>query len=129
MRVEELKGAELDYWAAKADGVRLVRLLRADGDRIRADRCETRFGEQWDWDLYMPSSAWMHGGPLIEKHNIGFTLCEATSAIPGQPYVGRFYKAFMWDRAYMQSGKTHLEAAMRMIVSHKYGPKVPDESI
>jgi hypothetical protein len=112
----------LDLHVARALGDRLVRLLRADGDRIRADRCETRFGEQWDWSRFMPSGAWMDGGPIIEREGIGFLPCFAERGMPGQPYIGRFYKAFIGGRT-SQFGKTHLEAAMRAFVASKYGVK------
>jgi hypothetical protein len=117
----------LDYWVAKAEGL----TVRLSEDKTHAIITRSHGGPipRLYHESYIPSARWHDGGPLIEKHEIGFVLCDSPRGTPGQPYVGRFYRAFVWDRTDMQSGKTHLEAAMRMIVSHKYGPKVPDESL
>jgi hypothetical protein len=117
----------LDYWVAKAEGL-TVRLSGASDTAI-VSRSTGGPLPRINFESYAPSSRWSEGGLLIERHSIGFVLCESSKGSPGQPYVGRFYKAFMWDRSTMQFGKTHLEAAMRMIVAHKYGEEVPDESL
>jgi hypothetical protein len=147
MKVSELTGAQLDYWVARALGDRLVRLLRADGDRIRADRCETRFGEQWDWSYFAPSRAWMDGGPIIERDQI-FLQPPRDVHYNGGPNAGwkrydqwtatvsartRTYRNPNKDAADLfpgcvgrGAGETPLIAAMRAKVASHYGEEVPD---
>jgi hypothetical protein len=54
MKVQDLSGAELDYWVAKATGM----LRSMSGKR------EFRLGE------FSPSTEWQHGGPIIERKKI-----------------------------------------------------------
>jgi len=121
MKVSELNGAKLDYWVAKALGDRLARVIGIH----EQERCETRFGEQWPWNRFMPSRAWMDGGPVIERMSIewerqssadgldhGWTASvEPISKYPDPPW--------MW-------GETQLIASMRAYVASKYGDEVPD---
>lgn len=138
MKVSELTGALLDYWVARALGDRLVRLLRADGGRIRADRCGVRFGEQWDWQLFMPSGAWKDGGPIIDRKRINivdraaYLNCDLEgqfAAFIGSPesiVSGSYieYTGLEFDGC--ELGPTPLIAAMRAFVASKYGDEVPD---
>jgi hypothetical protein len=48
MKVEELTGAQLNYWVAKAEGVSVNNWAK-------------------DGAFYQPSSLWITGGPIIER--------------------------------------------------------------
>jgi hypothetical protein len=119
MKVSDLEGAQLDYWAAKALADRMARIVGAE----EHERCETRFGGQWPWNRFMPSGAWMDGGPIIERER-GAINPEWQGQ--GEPVV---YWARMGDgvHRYQASGPTHLVSAMRAYVASKFGEEVPDE--
>jgi hypothetical protein len=122
MKTCELQGAELDYWVGRALGDRLVRIVRVLGDPVREDRCESRFGEQWDWSYFAPSRAWMDGGPIIERERIGVTY----GAMAGVWYALRLADGILTAQPSIK-GPTPLIAAMRAFVASKFGDTVPDE--
>ncbi|KVN83445.1 phage protein NinX family protein [Burkholderia ubonensis] len=66
MKASELTGAQLDYWVARVLGDRHVRIVGEE----EHERCETRFSDQWPWDRFMPSRAWMISGPLVERFKL-----------------------------------------------------------
>lgn len=116
MKVSELlDGALLDYWVAKALADRLARIVGAE----EHERCETRFGDQWPWNRFSPSSAWMDGGPIIEREGISIARWEIGLTV--------VWNASDRDRTGIVSGPTPLIAAMRRYVASKFGEEVPDE--
>lgn len=138
MKVSELTGAKLDYWVAVALGDRIARIVGAE----EHERCETRFGEQWPWNRFMPSRAWMDGGPVMEKAAIGWRDCNPSasvhvgahkglSSVEGQPWEAWFCddgpEGGNVVHQHVQVGRTMLEASMRAYVVSKYGDEVPEE--
>jgi len=111
MKVSELSGALLDYWVAVAQGNQEMRL--------RADACEIRIHPDFEFMPYSPSTAWAHGGPIIERE--GMTVGTAVS------------DECAWRASYRLGeskcyGPTPLIAAMRAKVASHYGDEVPDVS-
>jgi len=117
MKVAELMGAELDYWAGIADGLNVeialsgeCLLMDDNGDEI----C----------DEYSPSTNWEYGGPIIEREKI---------TIEPNPYGQKQWGAchgphgkeptWIWKNA-----ETALIAAMRCFVASKFGDDVPNEA-
>ena len=120
MKVSELIGAKLDYWVAMALGDRLARVVGAE----EHERCETRFGEQWPWNRFMPSRAWMDGGPIFERE--GFGICKFHEPTDGPIPEGGEWCALWRDDSKRADGPTPLIAGMRLFVMSKYGEEVPD---
>lgn len=116
MKVAELEGALLDYWAAQIEG-----MLRMDGGAI-----DQQLGG------YSPSTKWAQGGPIIEREKIDLMHCEyrptAMACKPSEPWNAMMQNLAIdnadWDS---MSGSTPLIAAMRAFVGSKYGADVPDE--
>lgn len=118
MKVQELTGGLLDYWVAKAQGDREIRLN--DG------RCEARFHPNFEFSPYSPSAAWMHGGPIIERERINILKFDH----PEQPWVAVIHNVDEhWiDTTWFDEdwkGQTPLIAAMRAYVASKFGDEVP----
>ncbi|MFM0488043.1 phage protein NinX family protein [Paraburkholderia graminis] len=95
MKTAELEGGLLDNWVARAQGVKGVYMM------------------------YMPSTNWEHGGPIIERERI--------SARPlsndGVHQWGAVGETDDCER--MQRGPTALIAAMRYLVAREFGEEVP----
>lgn len=136
MKVSELSGAKLDFWVADTLGDRIARVVGAE----EHERCETRFAKQWPWGRFMPSRAWMDGGPVMEKAAIGWRNSpgpgigvgahKGLSSVDGQPWEAWFCDdgpegGNVVDQ-HVQVGRTMLEACMRAYVASKYGEEVPD---
>jgi hypothetical protein len=100
MKVAELQGAMLDYWVARAEGV-----------TGKIDM------------MYMPSTDWATGGPIIDREKIEFGR-----------RVDDMWGAWIGDLAFDEqsdptgTGPTHLIAAMRAFVASKLGEEVPDSA-
>jgi hypothetical protein len=125
LKTAELTGATLDYWVARALSDRHVRLLRADGDRIREDRCETRFSDRFGFDRFMPSIAWYEAGPLLDRFDgmVGRYHAYANQQPP--LYVADMGVGLARYRAF---GPTRIVAALRALVGAVFGGDVPDET-
>jgi hypothetical protein len=122
VKVSELEGAQLDYWVAKTLGDRQMRIVGAE----EHERCETRFGDQWPWNRFMPSLAWMDGGTIIEREEI----CTEPHAHFVEENGATDWRATIFydgGERYDVDGPTPLIAAMRAYVASKFGDTVPDE--
>jgi hypothetical protein len=115
MKVNELKGAALDWAVAKCESVPLV-LAPFTGARnfviLGQDMKPTIV-------MYEPSIYWAQGGPIIEREKI--TVCYDTC----QPrWVG-----CDWAARLTEFGPTPLIAAMRCYVASKLGDdvEIPEE--
>lgn len=153
MKVAELKGAELDYWVAKAEGeracIRRVRLVVQHEDGSDADvladgmQClRPMFSEQhkpedeWRGGFHLGYSCkWEIGGKIIDRDRISIRQCTLN------PPHGKVIIASMEERGAQSvagetlppgagwwAGSTPLEAAMRCKVASVYGVEVPDEA-
>lgn len=125
MRVSELSGALLDYWVAKALGDRMTRIVGTE----EQERCESRFGDQWPWNRFSPATAWMHGGPIIERERIGIEPWDDghTGAAIWVATTFENRTTSLLSSQLSKSGATPLVAAMRCYVASKFCEEVPDE--
>lgn len=111
MKVSELTGALLDYWVARAEGIKNTDIFWREG------------GDFWTWGHdygYHPSTDWAQGGPLIEKHKM---LCAPRHAGGWSAWAsaGLVHKA-----TNEADGETPLQAICRAVVRAKFGDEVPD---
>jgi hypothetical protein len=103
MRVQDLSGAGLDFWVAKALGHSPRFLDFASGMSVVMVNAKA----------FSPTRVWSDGGPLLEREiksmhcDGGKMMAVAHDGTPG------------W-------GRTYLEASGRAIVSSKYGQAVPE---
>lgn len=129
MKTNELTGALLDYWTARAKGNGVIRM-------------GTRFAgiDDFNGDVFMPplaccyvdekqfrpSSDWQDGGPIVDQERISFYdfryIDEEVRAM-----VGLEVFANDWVGEFEAEGPTHLVAAMRAFVLSRFGPEVPDD--
>lgn len=119
MKVSELSGYLLDYWVARAEGM----VLSAEWDASGTDGVLIGTGEG-DLELFAPSTDWAHGGPIIERAEIGVrTLAQLRTFLPGE----HCWEASQLHGQHRTTGTSPLEAAMRCLVKARFGSDVPDE--
>lgn len=117
-RVSDLSGAELDCWVAMAAG--------GESPRIGIGGvCVVAYGHTLH--RFCPSTAWTHGGPIIERERIG--VWPGTEE---QPHHHVWTACIPSDDGTFDDlkecyGATPLEAAMRAFVASVYGEEVSDE--
>ncbi|MDP9123513.1 MAG: DUF2591 domain-containing protein [Pseudomonadota bacterium] len=114
--VDELLGDDLNIAVALADGhqVRHSAIKHAPGIH------EQWPGGNWEW-IRQPSTAWEHGGPIIERERIALEFLDGEwcAWAPGPQ------RADGGDG----SGETPLVAAMRAYVASRFGETVDLESL
>lgn len=125
MKVFELEGPLLDYWAAKADGLDpimewyLTATPRPACVWLRGPNGKPFFkaGE------YSPSTDWKIGGPIIEREKY------EPHWLPRQQewFVYRIQHETDGFVTHLGYGNTMLIAAMRCFVASKFGEEVPDD--
>lgn len=120
MKVSELEGALLDHWVAKAEGHPIVTKEMGWGAKYNIAHCIIH----WERNpnnpiIYMPSTYWLHGGPIIERELIDLHAY-------GKGAWGATHCSDRMIVAY-QKGDAPLVAAMRSYVATKFGDEVPDE--
>lgn len=128
MKTAELEGAALDYWVARAEGLKigcipdepdaLAVLVRGF---VKIIKCKSGIAICTN-GTYWPSRRWEDAGPIIEREQI-----------PMSPVVGGTWESeyVCWqgeDDADTKTvrGKTPLIAAMRAFVASKFGDEVED---
>lgn len=121
MKVEDLIGAELDLWVARAAGVDAVLSdAYADGSRDAVTfYCRDHDGIL-DGRCYKPSSNWADGGPIIERERMAIAPITRNRSHTAQ------WQAQVWIPFAVQTGATPLIAAMRAFVAGKFGDEVSD---
>ena len=125
MKTAELEGAELDYWTAKAEGLELpsIHVLPVYNDEvcILGGICKEGGPE-----VYRPSIDWSKGGPIIERERI--ELVNGDERGKWEATIGaetRHHEEYGECNSYLfLFGPTPLIAAMRALVSSKYGEEV-----
>lgn len=149
MKVNELEGAQLDYWVASAEIKQGVG--QTTGCQIRA-----LSGDRWVLfdpddgapvmiicsgfraliqarkelkadrlvDRYAPSETWANGGPIIEREHIAIQAIMVGKWC-AEKWVGE--PRTREDKFVMEYGETPLVSAMRAYVASKFGDTVPDE--
>lgn len=105
-KVSELTDALLDAAVAKAEGHE-VRTRDAGVEVLTLG-----------WRLYSPCSAWVQGGPIIEREHIKLA-----------PFSETYWEAVVYDfktepDRWPGRGPTPLIAAMRAFVASKFGEEV-----
>lgn len=122
MKVSELKGAALDYWVAKAEGIP----AHMEGGKfpkcIRED-AQNDPGEELGIFIYDPSTDWSYGGPIIEREKISVDRpCHP------HPFDWSAHSDELTTKSAglysPQYGPTPLIAAMRAYVASKFGNEV-----
>jgi hypothetical protein len=117
-KVSELSGAELDFWAGKANGEN-VRII---GTRVNG-KCYRMHGP-YLMDEYSPSTDWSQGGPIIERERLMLMPWVQTNR---EEWASR--RKDDWHKQGDPSfGQTPLTAAMRAYVASKFGEEVTDET-
>lgn len=111
VNVGNIHGAALNWATATADG--------AGTDIIQyGGRPAVRF----EHSLYLPSSKWEQGGPIIER--------ELIYVMPSSRHEGEWQAVSNYEGGrYETIGATPLEAAMRCFVASRFGNfvEIPDE--
>lgn len=110
MKVQELSGADLDYWVAKAEGY---------GDTI--DNGWPSFDAWANANDWAPTTNWSDCGPIIEREKIAVEPMHGDI----EPWIARIQDPRGPNRLHCY-GSTPLIAAMRAYVASKYGDEVPD---
>ena len=122
MKVSELHGPLLDYWAGRALGNCRLRT----SDRWTKVLDESQGFGGGTWVPFSPSADWAHGGPMIDREPFG--IFEKSE----EGWSAGIYAAQSSGKptcvAYC-SGITILEAAMRAFVTSKLGEDVGDVPI
>jgi len=125
LQTSELTGVVLDYWTARADGLK-AKMLRAgerlNGVALDSDICAalTPGFDNW-WQPYHVT--WFTLGDLIEREGLAIGPRAhpdliATMTWAAQPYTGK---------SPQHIGPTPLVAAARAFVASRFGDTVPDE--
>ena len=122
MRVHNLEGAVLDYWAAQAAGEGSGRLVDGACMMIRSEP-----GGGARMVPYRPSSSWSDGGPILEREGISvWRYPDLDSWHAGKGF--NFVRDQGIEAAHYYQGPTPLIAAMRCFIASKLGSEVPLES-
>jgi hypothetical protein len=114
MKISELEGDKLDFWAYRATG--------------GTDDFPSFYATKYHEDRFAYSTDWKYGGPIIEREDIRTmrpeTISDGPCWVASRGLIGivEFEDDFGW-----YSGPTPLIAAMRAFVASKYGDEVPDE--
>lgn len=126
--VDQLAGAELDYWVASAMRAQFIKLEGSHcfADYRAAERAEK--GAAWGGGdeqlagLFDPSTDWRPGGYVIERYKIGIAKHEAEAEWYADMEMLTRKDGSKAEYAY---GPTPLIAAMRCFVRSVYGEEVP----
>jgi len=124
MKTADLEGALLDYWVAKAEGYAITWCNQHDDPN---DLYYPNFywsgndltGKRIVECMFQPSTNWSHGGPLIERERVGILPVQGTDFWTAGK-VGTIVDL-------SKRSPTPLIAAMRAVVTSKYGEGVPDK--
>lgn len=129
MKTAELTGAQLDYWAAKAEG---KRLFRAPAFDVAGDR--------WQWTSeggnklhnlpvgkWHPSTDWSQAGPIIERDGITLLQPSFDGNTEWQAIVQARLRPDPDIDGVQADGPTPLIAAMRAYVASKFGDEVGEK--
>lgn len=114
MKVNELSGAALDAWVAKAMGWQAEKgsAARVDAPGLGVNPATGKVGH-----LPAFSFEWLYGGPIIQKEFISIVGQESKKA-------EQWYAFKQGEDSYY--GSTPLEAAMRCYVASIFGNDVED---
>ena len=111
MKVSELEGWGLDYWVARAEGIKFERkgdigIYELHGNDVGG----------YNRHEYSPSTDWARGGPIIEREWITLGVDTLSD--------GKSWCARVSDQHGYWTGPTPLIGAMRAFVASKLGEEV-----
>lgn len=130
IRVDDLEGAQLDLWVARAEGLENPRLATRSG---YAPTQEDTIGCRVDDGLgfaFLPSTSWALGGPIIQREMIHLSPPTSRVHRHGGPNAGwgasGVWSACTWSapRRAAWHPTDPLVAAMRCFVKSKFGDTV-----
>jgi opacity protein-like surface antigen len=105
----DLEGAALDWAVAFAEGIKVVLAAPAYGNGWRV-----RYDLHYSQAKYSPSSDWSQGGPLIDKHRLGFGI-----------YADHYFAVTgLNEQSGAGTGANHLTSACRAVVASAFGDAV-----
>lgn len=112
IRTKDLTGAALDWAVATAEGLTIDNLM---GGAVWVWTKDALTGEDEHVSIFGPSTAWVQGGPIIEREVIELV------------HSGGKWVALI--DSWIDRGDTPLVAAMRCFVASKLGDEieVPEE--
>lgn len=113
MKVDDLEGALLDYWVA-----------RAERWTVTMPPAVEFYSQEKGWRAYSPSTNWAQGGPIIEREKIGI-FADGTGSLWGAEMRAQhdhWIDTTVYDAD--SNGPTPLIAAMRAYVANKFGNEV-----
>lgn len=133
MKVDELEGAQLAAWVARAQGFTVL----LDGAGLVVDLPFAPWVASFEEFGYRPDMNWSQGGPLLDKYEVIIGRAQSSdyevvrdqldgSAMPGRRQDRKYAIARMIDTEAKYRGNTALIAGMRAIVASVYGSEVPD---
>lgn len=122
MKTSELKGADLNYWAAIANGWTFGPPHKIHEWDVWRDSSGEIVGTI-PAQAYQPSTDWAIGGPLIDAHDIRFHYPQ-TSFFETAPDCFVAICGTGMGSKYPMSGTTRLESAMRALVASVFGAEV-----
>jgi len=117
MKVQEVTGALLDYWVARAEGWTFGPPHRTHEWDVWRDSDGSIVGTI-PAQAFQPSTDWAQAGPIIERERI------ALDPLTRQGTTGEWVAQITGP---CQFADTPLGAAMRAYVASKFGDEVPDE--
>lgn len=126
--VSELVGAELDYWAARSDGIPAdhleIRPVQRPDPGTPETICVRKLPHRDpiigpDEVRMQPSTCWAQGGPLIEKHRI-----EISAPTESGTFSDVWIANTEWGRPVGWPGPTPLIAVTRALVALMFGESV-----
>jgi len=134
-RVSDLAGAELALWVARALGWKLfyvkpggiIWYILFEQDGGGEGPIGTVESGAAPFDDFQPSTNWVQGGPLIEKHHIETAPTYDDDGVCVTGWVAMMFNNIANPHPpIIQEGPTPLIAAMRALVASVYGDSVPD---
>ncbi|MDE4918569.1 uncharacterized protein DUF2591 [Cupriavidus metallidurans] len=118
MKVSELEGYLLNYWVARADGLRCEICKRQPCETMHAYIFIDTAVHTGYPRIYSASTYWNEGGEIIERERIGL--------MPAVEGGVAFWIAAHPDYSDPVRGSTALIAAMRAYVASKFGNEVTE---
>lgn len=130
MKTSELEGSQLDYWVARARGIKTENIRIAplipgsNGNPI----CQVLTGYEDDPGAFSfrparPSTNWLDGGPLLRQYGAGLVKVHDY----GNEWWNSRVMLESTERLGIGEGPAPLIALCRAIVASAYGDDVPDE--
>lgn len=112
-----LEGVNLDYAVAMALGYPKdgCTVFISQDRRCKLHRKRSEVPCEFDEQVFMPSTAWVQGGPIIEREHIGLAWWPEDCVPSG-------WRGYIEERHV--GGPTPLIAAMRCFVASKLGEEV-----